>query len=314
VSNQPRNNRGQPIEVRVGGEGTMRAGKFQGHAKVRRPEHGGGSVSNQPRNNRGQPIEVRVGGDGTMRAGKFQGHAKVRRPQKGGGSVSGKLWNNKNEPIDVNTAGKGTVDAAAFKGRTKYQKPPHTAGKPAKYSGNTVSYAPENEFSRVGLNYTGDYKQQRNKYVQNPNAAKASLKKDRQPDGLRLNVPFLNQGKRSVNAGHYNHVVKQYWDYKKNPDSHKDALKIHQSAKAQANIGNVQSNVRMKKYSGSEMHPDSKFAQSLRDNVKSERTFLMNVKLTWAKIFKKEANQPHNLKEKPKKPRYNPNEVGLWYE
>ena len=57
----------------------------------------------------------------------------------------------------------------------------------------------------------------------------------------------------------------------------------------------------MKKHYSGELHPDARYANSLRDNVKEERTFLMNIRLTWAKLFKKSDNQPRNLKEKPLK-------------
>jgi hypothetical protein len=70
----------------------------------------------------------------------------------------------------------------------------------------------------------------------------------------------------------------------------------------------------MRKYNDHSLHPDAKFAHGYRDNVKDERTILMNVRLTWAKLFKKSDNQPRGLKQKPGKPRYDPNEKGLWYE
>ena len=311
VSGKLWNNKNNPIEVRVGGTGTLRAGHYQGNIKTKRPEKGGGSVSGKLWNNKNNPIEVRVGGQGTLRAGHYQGNIKTKRPEKGGGSVSGKLWNNKNQPIEVHVGGKGTQMAGNFQGRTKYQKPPETAGKPAKYPGNIKGQIIGAPITQIGLNFTGLYKAKN--YTQNPKADKESLRKVRSPGGLAVNLPILNQQKRSVNAGHYVHVMKQYWNYKRGPNSPKEALKLREPGKATARIGDLQVNVKMKKHYGNELHPDARFANSYRDNVKEERTLLMNIKLTWSKLFKKSDTQPRNLKEKPSKPRYDPAEKGLWY-
>ena len=380
VSGNIWSNQNKPLEVRRGGDGSLRAGKFQGTAKIRRPEKGGGSVSGKIWSNQNKPLEVRRGGNGTLRAGKFQGTAKVRRPDKGGGSISGQLWNNRNQPVSVKTAGAGTIKASKFKGRikgiggtdfstiglsfpgyTKTRKPDKGGGsvsgilwnnqnrplavKPAgsgtlragKFQGNAKTRRPEKGggsisgqlwnnrnqpiivktggiAAKASADFKGKTKYRGNKYFQNPKAADASLKKDRHPDGFRLNIPILNQTKRSVNAGHYVHALKQNWDYKRNPNSNKSALKVREPGKADAKIGNLQVNVKMRKYTDNNLHPDAKFAHSYRDNVKAERTIFMNVKLVWAKLFKKGENQPHGLKQKPGKPRYDPKEAGLWYD
>jgi hypothetical protein len=263
ISGKSWNNNRRPLAVRPGGIGTYQAGKFQGTAKVTRPEKGGGSVSGQVWNNRNKPLAVKPGGVGSYQAGKFQGTVKAKRPTKGGGSISGKSWNNDNNPIAVKTGGSGLAKAATFKGRTKFVKPEETAGKPAKYQGNIKGILPGPHISQIGLDYTGSDKQRT--YIRNPKAAEAALKK-REP------------------------------------------------GRAQAGIGNLQVNVKMNKYRDKSLHPDAKFAHSYRDNVKEERTIMMNIKLAWAKLFKKEETQPRGLKQKPGKPRYDPKEKGLWYE
>ena len=108
--------------------------------------------------------------------------------------------------------------------------------------------------------------------------------------------------------------MKQYWHYKQNPHSADGALKVIMPGKAMARINDYQGNVKMHKYSGSRLHPDAQFAHGYRDNVKEERTFLMNVKLIWGKLFRKSETQPENLKEKNRRPRYDKREKGLWYE
>ena len=360
VSGQSLNNRNRPIAVRPGGLGTLAAGTFQGRAKTGRPLKGGGSISGQSLNNRNRPIEVRRGGLGTLAAGTFQGKAKTGKPVKGGGSISGQLWNNKNKPLAERTGGQGTLVAGTFQGKTKQQKTKHTAGAPAKYTGNIKGAFAGGDFSQLGLNYEGDSKRKKNgidnkqrslmsklfkkgnggvlpakhiskdeqvanetkkgkkylfsRYVQNPKAADASLKKDRLPNGIKLNVPILNQTKRSVNAGHYVHSVKEYWNYKRNPNSSKQALKLREPNKVNARLGDIQSNVKMKKYTNAQLHPDAQFAHSFRDNVKGERTLIMNFKLLWSKLFKKSDNQPRGLKVKPGRPRFDPKEQGMWYD
>ena len=91
-----------------------------------------------------------------------------------------------------------------------------------------------------------------------------------------------------------------------------EALKVLYPARAIARLGDFQGNVKMHKYNDSRLHPDSKFAHGFRDNVKEERTLLMNMKLMWAKLFRKSETQPDNLKEKITKPKYDKREKGLW--
>lgn len=100
--------------------------------------------------------------------------------------------------------------------------------------------------------------------------------------------------------------------YRHNPKSDKDALKVLAPGRAYAKINNYQGNVKMSKPNGKNLHPDAKFAHGHRDNVKSERTFLMNVKLLWAKLFKKNDNQTEAVKEKVRRPRYDKKEKELW--
>jgi hypothetical protein len=316
VSGRIWNNDNNPIDVRTGGRGTRMAGMYAGNIKAKRPLKGGGSISGQPRNNRNQPIVVRTGGEGSRRGGLYGGNIKYqKKPETAGKSAtfSGKIPSvipgGEMSPIGLNYDGdskakKKGIDNKPTSPFAKVFKRGKTGMLPATHINRDeqmASYAQRGKRSIF------------NRYVQNPKADDESLKKDRAPDGLRLKVPILSQTKRSVNAGHYTHVMKQYWDYKHAPNSAKEALKVREPGKANAHIGDLQVNVKMKKHVDAAMHPDAKFAHSLRDNVKAERTLLMNVRLTWAKLFKKSDNQPRNLKEKPSRPRYDPGEKDLWY-
>ena len=101
-------------------------------------------------------------------------------------------------------------------------------------------------------------------------------------------------------------------NYRHNPKSDKDALKVIAPGRAYAKINNYQGNLKMSKPRGKGLHPDAKFAHGHRDNVKSERTILMNIKLWWAKLFKKSDNQTEAVKEKVRRPRYDKKEKELW--
>ncbi len=361
VSGKLWNNGGEAIDVNGAGSGTIRASKFQGNNKIgvldpggfssdganwkgsmkgKKPIKGGGSVSGKLWNNNEQAIDVNGAGSGTIRAAKFQGNMKTAKPEKGGGSVSGKLWNNNEQAIDVNGAGSGTIRAAKFQGNMKTRKPEKGGGSVSgKLWNNNEQPLPE---ARMGTRDAGEF-QGRTKegnlvkraYVQNPNASKESIKKQR-PDettyavtGLQVKVkerdykdkPKAADGslkgiapyKSSVKASEYARGVKKYWENKHNPNSADDALKVFYPGKAIAQFGDYQGNTKMHKYKDNRLHPDSKFAHSFRDNVKEERTFLMNVKLFWSKVFRKSETQPEHLKEKIRKPRYDKGEEGMWY-
>jgi hypothetical protein len=176
----------------------------------------------------------------------------------------------------------------------------------------------------------------RKNYVQNPNADEESIKKQR-PDkttyrvaGLQIKIhegdykkkpnankyalPGVAPTKSSLKASEYARSMKQYWDYKRNPNSAEGALKVIAPGKAMARINDYQGNSKMHKYSGNRLHPDAAYAHGFRDNVKDERTLFMNIRLTWAKLFRKSETQPENLKEKIHRPRYDKREKGMWNE
>jgi hypothetical protein len=276
----------------------------------------GGSISGKLWNNSNRPITTARQYKGSIQnkyLDIYQGFNRGNKPVKGGGSVSGKLWNNNEQPIE----------GKSF---------PVTARK-------------------VG-NFPGDHKMKRSeKYIPNPNSKKEALKKVR-PDKTTYQVGDLqvrvkakdydhnklsakaalkgeSAGKNSLRAMEYSSRIKALWTrtfepnkpmagripmqkYVHAPNSKKGALMVHEPGKAYGRIKDLQINVKMTKPHGKNFHPDSKFANSYRDNVKHERTFLMNLKLKWAKLFKKNDTQPKAVKEKIRRPRYDPKERDLW--
>jgi hypothetical protein len=355
VSGKLFNNRGIPIQVREPKFG-VDVGAYSGNIKGRRPLKGGGSVSGKLFNNRGNPIQVREPKFG-VDVGAYSGNIKGRKPLKGGGSISGKLFNNNGNPIAVREP-KFAVDVGAYqgnyrkgpktfspagyayKGNIKASKPLHGGGSVSgKLWNNNNSPIKGRAVERVDESvsrYTGELKLARFKknYVQNPNANKLALRKQRPDrttyavDGLQIKTKEFVHGKNkssanaaidvrtaaghTVKASEYSGKMKLLWSHKHNPHSSKLAMDVRYPGKAIARLKDFQGNERMKKPQGKNLHPDSKFAHSRLDNVKHERTILMNVRLVWAKLFRKSSTQPTAVKEKVSKPRYDKKEKELW--
>lgn len=140
----------------------------------------------------------------------------------------------------------------------------------------------------------------------------------RRPHAADVSMPGVAPSKSSVKASEYARSVKRNWDYIHNPSASEEALKTREPGKAFARVSAYQGNIKMQKYSFLEknraLHPDTKFIKINKNNVDEERDMLTNLKLWWARLFKKEETQPENLKYKGKKPRYDKGEQGLWYE
>lgn len=331
ISGQPRNNFFQPIDVRAPGigaqgistyQGTLKGVKafeqpgyaYSGNIKTGRPVKGGGSVSGKLWNNHNSPIQGKSFLPAALKVSIYSGNIKARRPEKGGGSVSGKLWNNDQKPIMV-------------------QIPVTAEARSIGYSG----FIRQKLFSK--------------KYIHNPNAKAEALKKER-PDkstysigGMAVRTPAKeyernklaalgalkgeSAGKNSLRALEYSSKIKLVWinvfdknvkrsgrvpmkKYVHNPNSKKGALMVFAPSRANARIKDLQVNVKMSKPNGKNLHPDAQFAHGYRNNVKQDRTVLMNLKLKWAKLFKKNDTQPRAVKEKIRKPRYDKRERDLW--
>ena len=275
----------------------------------------------------------------------YSGNIRRPRPEKGGGSVSGLVWNNRKQPITQNLITPESIRALRFSGNTPYLEfvktfQDHGEGysgrikrsqvrafgqQGADFAGNIKMRRPEKGGGSVsgqlwnndkkpievripGLggssvaNYSGRTAHSRFKqyYIENPNSSKMAIRK-RKPGQATYLIAGI-------------HTKVRQRDYDRNPNSAALALKVISPGKATARIRDYQGNVKMHKYSGSQLHPDAQFAHGFRDNVKEERTLLMNVRLIWSKLFRKSETQPENLKEKVRRPRYDKREKGLWYD
>ena len=72
---------------------------------------------------------------------------------------------------------------------------------------------------------------------------------------------------------------------------------------------NYQGDIKMSKKNIRNRHPSYKF-EDARNNSTAKSSF--NLKLFWSKLFKKNENQPKQLKEKVREPRFDKGEKGLW--
>jgi hypothetical protein len=243
-------------------------------------------------------------------------------------SASGVLWNNDEKPLIGRTPPKG-ANQVEYSGKIKrqsYVKAPHSVELALK-----TKKPSEKVFMTDGLQARIKAKQTGTK----PKAVKGSL-------------PGVKPSSATVKASEYARSMKVYWDYKHNPNSaegaqktiaptkafnrasaysgkarltknyrhnpasHRDALKVIAPGRAYARVTDYQGNVKMHKYNTKKSMPDAKFAHMKGNNVKGERTILTDVKLLWAKIFKKNADQPPAVKQKGGRPRYDKREKELW--
>ena len=305
VSGKLWNNDQSPILGRAPRRGPgLGAGTFQGRTRAHKPLKGGGSVSGKLWNNNETHLDGKPPARGPgLGVGTFQGRTRARRPLKGGGSVSGKLWNNDETPLDGKPPARGPgLDAATYVGHVKL---PH---KRRNYVQNDKA-SEESILKRRPIKGTFEVDKlqtpvKRRSYVKNPNTV----------EGGQLKLKPTNQ------TNHTNDItakVKQY-HYIRNSSSADEALRVREPGKAFARATDYQGNIRMQKFrlfdKNRHMHPDSRFVKINKNNVDSERDAITNLKLWWARLFKKQEAQPEHLKDKGRKPRYDKGEQGMWNE
>lgn len=351
VSGRLWNNDGLPIEGRHPRQGAD-AALFSGWERGSKPLKGGGSVSGRLWNNDQTPIEGRTPAGDASRAARFQGSVKVRRPERGMPDVEGSMPRRGLSSDAKKVSGyPGKVKMFELQPGFGYQGEAHKGDVrlPRKRK-NYVQNPKADEESIKKLRLKGaatdvDGIVQRTRikqpdYVRNKNATENALLKvspsksdlraneltarvkqpeyARKPHAAEGALMGIKPGRGSVKAAEYARSVKRDWDYIHNPSSADLALKTREPGKAFARVAAYQGNIRMQKYALFEknrnMHPDTRFIKTNKNNVDSERDALTNFKLWWSRLFRKEETQPDNVKYKGKKPRYDKGEIGLWYE
>ena len=323
---------------------------YTGNIKARRPLTGGGSIS-AAWNNKGRAIAGRYPG-GNARVSMFSGNMKprsgyspqgetysgsikTRKPLKGGGSVSGKFWNNREEPTTAPNP--NSIKLAKYQGNIRRKDHKNAVDYfPGKYRQFDLRPSMRNQ----GEEFTGHIKLSRLKrnYLKSPHQSGDALKKDRpdkttylvnglqikvkqkdykkRPHGADGSMPGIAPGKNSIRASEYARGARQY-SYKRNPSSAEAALRVREPGKAFLRATDYQGNIKIKRFDifkKDNRYPDARFVKTNKNNTAEERDVITNFKLWWARLFKKNETQPHNLKDKEKKPRYDKGEKGLWYD
>lgn len=343
------NNRQQPLERKAASLSTLKTGSYQGNIKASRKPKPAGSISGKLWNNKETPIPTRTPPAGAEKAGKFPGKIKRFTVQPGfadqGEEFTGVIkrpWYRRSYSRNPKAHEKAVRQQSPSQGTYQVGNL-QVAVKTRKYIRNKK--LPESatpKLSPTESTYeTGELqvKVKQRKYGKKPHAAEGALpgikpmRNTYQADELQVKIkqkpigkkphavegslPGIKPTKETVKASEYARGVRRDWKYIRNPSSAKEALRVREPGKAFAKATDYQGNIKMsrfKLFEKSELHPDSKFVKTNRNNVPEERGFFTNIKLWWAKTFKKNDNQPDHLKEKGPRPRYDKGEQGLWYD
>lgn len=309
---------------------------FSGDIKAKKPVKGGGSVARNNWNNDGKAVTQLNTSSSSIRASAFHGQIKAKKANLGGGgTVKRNDWNNEGKPTTQLNTSSSSVRASTYHGFQKGKK--RITGGGGSISGKLWNNNEEPIMTRgadrsSNTNARGKMIMKR-EYTQNPNAVPESTKKQKpnknisEIGGLQAKVkrPDLHKPEQGVKklltlvtpkstptkAAEYTKVIKDQ-EHKHNPSSAKGSLKVLYLGKAFARTEDYQGNVKMKKYNDKDLHPDAKFAHSGVNNVKEERTIMVNVKLMWAKLFHKSEQDSDDAKKKPQKLRYDKREKGMW--
>lgn len=324
ISGKLWNNGGNPIDRKAYAPAALRVSVYAGAIKAKRPEKGGGSISGKLWNNHEQPILTKAPALASANEMGYSGRIKLPFLKK-------KYVRNPNadkEALKKLRPGKSTYEVGDL--QIKVKQPDYERNKHASKE-SVKGVAPGKNSSEVG---GLQIKIKQRDYERNKLASKEALK-------------GVAPGKNSTKAAEYGGHLKMLWSYKHNPNSNdqalkgikptstfnrgnayagglkmkkyvhnpnsnKNALNVLAPGRAMARIKDYQGNIKMTKPNGRNMYPDAQFAHGYRGNVKQDRTFLMNLKLKWAKLFKKNSTQPEAVKEKVRRPRYDKRERDLW--
>ncbi|MEL7002931.1 MAG: hypothetical protein AAFN93_09390 [Bacteroidota bacterium] len=334
ISGKRWNNGGKPLQNSGPNRQDTRIAKFQGGIKGTKPQKGGGSVNRNGWNNRGKPLQNDGPNRQDNRISKFQGGIKAGRnkPLKGaGGSVTILPWNNKEKPITKD--GLTPEDYRIVKHRGNIKRKKYVVNPSSGKDANKVRSRPGSYDKMVA--FQGRVKRKR-KYKQNPSAGDESLKNIAPSEATAKAYKFQGRMKRTwkykrnpstgdeslkniapsgttSQAYKFQGRFKLTSTYRKKPYAGKDALKGIGPSRATVKASNYQGNIKMSRKRLEDRHPSFKYASGKKTSVQEKDKFF-SFKLLWAKLFKKNEDQPDNLKEKNRRPRFDKREKDLWYD
>ncbi len=343
ISGRPRNNRDQPVDINRAGRGTIQGsvyrgkidvnklwdfedqgGEFTGFIKAKKPKKGGGSVSGRLWNNDEKPIDPRLPTSNEAKMAGYSGLLKVKRGYK-----QNPLANE--QSIKKRTPTDQVAEADKLQVRVRR---PKTGKKEIEVAGALPGIVPSRDMQKA-YSFSGGVRQKN--YRQNPSAAdesrpvvapSASFRKastsvrgarvtwdyKRSPSANRNALKTIAPTRDWNQASSFGGRTKQRFPFRHNPNSHQLALDVRYYGKAYAKIESYRGEMKVKRYQDGRLHPDARFAHGRPSTQPENRPFLTNVKLWWAKNFKRSETQPGHLKQKVRKPRYDKREIGLWYD
>ncbi len=342
------NNKGKPVQGRGYRDQDERVAKFQGNIKASKPLKGGGSVARNQWNNKGNPIQGRGYRDQDERIAKFQGNLKQRpksdvtdQDKKVAGFTGNiKKWKYNTGPLPEHKYTgrfkrqyKPVQNPNSARGALKGKGVGNVDKKMADFTGNVKQWkyktGPLDE-----MKYEGRFKLT-SKYKRNPNSNKEALLSKvsksstdekaskfqgrfklstnykRNPNSSKEAMPGKPPLSATTKAMRFQGRFKMTASYKKKPNAADGAMRGIGPSKAAISASNYQGNLKMKKGRFGDKHPSFKFNDKPNGSVEKTK---FSLKLLWSKLFKKSENQPDFLKEKPRKPRYDKGEEGLWNE
>lgn len=278
---------------------------YSGDIKARRPLKGGGSLARNNWNNRGRALSQKP--TPSSSAG-FSGNIRGGRPLKGGGSKARNDWNNREQALPKKY-GDNTRTPAIFSGNIKTEARSGGGGSISTngWTNKGRALPRKNSGSGVAGNFSGNMR--------------SSGPEKRSRGSATRTGSWNNEGSSTNNKSitpmayymtRHTGETKQKTKYRRNKAADDNALRVREPNKAYFQAGNFQGNMKQsrRKIDGTK-HTSTKFYNSKKeDNAVEEKKKFISFKLLWNKLF----NKSDPSKDKEKKPRYDKNEKGLWYE
>jgi len=256
----------------------------------------------------------------------YSGNLRITRPER----IAGSLRSRPEQSLKP-------VDVSGWNQNYRIEKIPGAFKHVAGYTGGVRLTKANRSSLASGKSYGNPF---RNNWVKHPQADPDALKKRRPSEGIyltaglqkermRLLAPNKNPDllkldyrsekfNRSVVSDIASYSGKQpQKNYVNSPSGVASALRVVNPYQAPLRPAQFQVGFRLYNEHRAFVpgaHPDARFAQLKEDNVKGERSQLSGIKMLWSKTFRKNELQPSSVKQKIRRPRYDPREVGIWYD
>ena len=319
-------------------------GVYAGTRKAKKPIKGAGGSITRLWNNNGNPIEGKnpgkydVGGYtgnmplslmpsyGAGKEGSYSGTMRAQSPPKGGGGSITRHWNNNGKPLQQAGLGKSDAKAGSYQGTMKgFDKPGKSDGTERGRS-RSFSFLRIGDPNHMGLNHQEDDLKRKNDLPKELSWAERMRQKEAQgmDRGRTQSLSFIKIGDPTRGGLH-----KEYASTKRKSDLPKEIKGKNRLRLKEAHgmdngrnytfsfwaIGDPAHGglVRNPAQAKGRLHPSANYTKAGQSrNALEEKEQPVKLKIWFAKIFKKNANQPDAVKEKVRRPRYDKNERDIW--